>query len=94
MAAKTVTHESYNLATVDGGKVHLAFGWEHGAPSCDRSEQITDYLADLDPNAGLEGTVAAILANDIPIRRLCAHCFPIRTRKAVSEARAAAKDAR
>lgn len=94
MTAETVAHDSYHLATVDGGKVHLAFGWEKGAPSCDRYERVTDYLAELDPNAGLEGTVAAILAHDIPIRRLCAHCFPIRTRKAVSEARTVERNAR
>lgn len=79
------------LAEGHGRKVHLAFSFQNGAPSCDRFETVSRTLATLDEDGGLNETVAAIVAAGIRPSRLCFHCFPVRTRKAVAEAYAAAK---
>lgn len=82
MTATTYTAE---LGTVTPrGKVHLVlFG--NAKPSCDPRERVTTTVATID-GAGLEATIATIVADKIRPSRLCAHCFYVTTRKAVAVA--------
>ncbi len=77
------------LAQGRGRKVHLAFNFQHGAPSCDRTEGVTRVVAELPDNGGLTETVTTIVKAGIRPSRLCCHCFCVRTRKAVADAYAA-----
>lgn len=71
--------------TAHSRKVHMVFSFQRNAPTCDRNETITTTVGTID-GEGLEATIAAIVAHRIRPSRLCAHCFAIRTRKAVADA--------
>jgi hypothetical protein len=74
------------LGTVEPrGKVHFVFSFGNSKPSCDRNETITATIGTIDGD-GLPGTIAAVMAAGIRPSRLCAHCFAIRTRKAIADA--------
>lgn len=83
------------LGTTDQGrKVHLAWGTQgrhlEGKTLCDLSNTITTTVAAI-PEGSY--SVEVLLTLDIPVSRLCAHCFTPKTRKRYQQARTAAKAA-
>lgn len=76
-----------HLATAPGRKVHFEFQIGHlsGKPSCGSGDQLTNRLVALDDDGGLEGTLAALVAVEVPQSRLCRKCFAVRTRVAYAQ---------
>ncbi len=94
MTTRTDTALATALATVTNrGQVHMAFAFQHGAPTCDTGERVTTTLATVPDGAGLADLVDAIVTARIPARRLCAHCFGARTRRTVRDRYLAAHNA-
>lgn len=80
------------LATAGTRKVHIAFDFQNGAPTCDRREAVNARVAEL-TGEGREDLIATLFANKIAMSRLCGHCFPIRTRIAYKNHITASKNA-
>jgi hypothetical protein len=64
------------IGTVNGGKVHLAFG-KNGRIMCRTGayEYLTDVIAELADDGGQEDTIAVLAAHNVKPSKLCKSCF-------------------